>query len=179
MDDAWPADSVRAVIALGSNLGDREATLRAAVRDLDRLEGVTVERVSSLYETAALRTDGVHPEAPAYLNAAAIIRTTLDPHGLLAALHSIENAHGRTREIRWGDRTLDLDIITFANLAINEEELTVPHPAASTRAFVLAPWLEIDPTAELPGAGPVAGLLGATGDHPRRFAPMGEREWSK
>lgn len=167
-------EPVLAIIALGGNLGDREASIRSAVRRLAGIDGVTVERVSGLYESDALRPDGVDTEAPAYLNAVAIIRTTLDPRRLLDSMHKVEDAHGRVREERWGDRTLDLDLIAYGTLSIQEHDLTVPHPEASTRAFVLAPWLEIDPLAELPGAGSVAGLLGATGEQPRLF-----RRWNE
>lgn len=163
-NEAWDA-----VIALGGNLGDREAILRSAVRALGDIEGTSIEAVSSLYESDALRPDGVDPDAPAYLNAVAIIRTTLDAHQLLRTLHSIEDGHARVREERWGDRTLDLDIVTFGTLTLESHDLTVPHPAASTRAFVLAPWLEVEPFAQLPGHGPVADLLAATGEQPRVF----------
>jgi 2-amino-4-hydroxy-6-hydroxymethyldihydropteridine diphosphokinase len=113
------------------------------------------------------------------------VDTTLTPQELLDALHVVEDTHGRTREVRWGDRTLDLDVVAITNDAgvhqhIDTETLTVPHPRAHERAFVLAPWLDADPDAVLPGsgpgAGPVADLLAALGDdtdrvdEPRLFA---------
>lgn len=159
-----------AVVALGSNLGDREAILRAAVRDIAALPGVEVTAVSGLVETPALKPEGVDTDAPAYLNAIAAVRTTLDAHYLLRALNGIEAAHGRVRAARWGDRTLDLDIIEFGGLLIASEDLTVPHPRAAERAFVLAPWLQIDPDAALPGLGRVDELLAATGETPVPYA---------
>lgn len=150
-----------AVVALGSNLGDREATLLAATRELAEADGVELRAVSPVHETVALRTAGPDPDAPAYLNAVALIRTTLTPDALLALLHRIEAAHGRERAERWGDRTLDLDLIDFGGLRRDSRGLTLPHPRAAERAFVLRPWLEVDPDAVLPGAGRVADLLAA------------------
>jgi 2-amino-4-hydroxy-6-hydroxymethyldihydropteridine diphosphokinase len=139
------------VIALGSNLGDREATLRAAVRELAATPGVTVLRTSSLVETPALKPEGVDEDAPAYLNAAVLIRTALEPRELLELLHGIERAHGRERLEHWGDRTLDLDIVSMGGFRVDEPDLVVPHPRAHERGFVLAPWLEIEPDAVLGG----------------------------
>ena len=92
--------------------------------------------------------------------------TTLDAHYLLRALNGIEAAHGRVRAARWGDRTLDLDIIEFGGLMIASVDLTVPHPRAGERAFVLAPWLQLEPDATLPGLGRIDELLAATGETP-------------
>ena len=148
-----------AVIALGANLGDRQATMLAAVRELADADGVELTAISSVIETAALRPTGVDPDAPAYLNAVALIRTTLTPNDLLDLLHRIEHAHGRVRAERWGDRTLDLDIIDYAGRQSASERLTLPHPRAFERDFVLRPWQEVDPDAVLPGHGPVADLV--------------------
>ncbi|MDF1477488.1 2-amino-4-hydroxy-6-hydroxymethyldihydropteridine diphosphokinase [Leifsonia sp. H3M29-4] len=148
-----------AVLALGSNLGDREATIRAAVHEIGELPGVVLVAASGLVETPALKPEGVDTDAPAYLNAVVAVTTLLDPHELLEALHGIERHHGRVRDIQWGDRTLDLDIITFGRETINSPGLTVPHPRAADRDFVLAPWAQIDPDAELPGRGPIAQLI--------------------
>jgi 2-amino-4-hydroxy-6-hydroxymethyldihydropteridine diphosphokinase len=148
-----------AVVAFGSNLGDREATLRAALDDLARTPGVRVDAVSSFIETAALRLDGVHDDAPRYLNGVALVSTALEPHALLEELHRIEDAHGRVRVERWGDRTLDLDLIAMGSRHIDDAALVVPHPRAAEREFVLAPWLEVDPDAEVPGLGRVDALL--------------------
>lgn len=151
--------AARAVVALGSNLGDRQATILAATRELAELDGVDLVAISGAHETVALTPTGEDPDAPAYLNSVAIIETTLAPHELLAALRSIEAAHGRVRETRWGDRTLDLDLIDVAGMTLDDEDLTLPHPRAHERTFVLAPWLEADPDAVLTGRGSVAALL--------------------
>ncbi len=156
------------ILSLGSNLGDREATLRAAVHDIGELDAVTVVAASSIVETAAIKPSGVDTDAPAYLNAIVAVTTRLSPLELLSALRGIEHAHGRVRAERWGDRTLDIDVIAFDELSIESDELTIPHPRAAERAFVLAPWLEIDPAAHLPGLGAVAELL-APLDRPTVF----------
>ncbi len=148
-----------AVIALGGNLGDRKATMLAAVRELAETQGIEVTAISRVIETAALRPSGVDLDAPAYLNAVVLVTTTLTPGDLLTALNRIEQAHGRVRSERWGDRTLDLDIIDFAGISSSSERLTLPHPRAFERDFVLRPWLEVDPDAELPGHGSVAALV--------------------
>lgn len=161
------------VIALGSNLdgaqGGREQLLRIAVRAIDSLEGVRVTDVSGIVETPALKPDGVDESAPSYLNAVVLARVTLSPEMLLGALHGIEASLGRIREEVWGDRTIDLDLIDFGGLSRATEEITLPHPRAWQRAFVLAPWLQVQPDAVLAGAragegGRVADLLAATTD---------------
>jgi 2-amino-4-hydroxy-6-hydroxymethyldihydropteridine diphosphokinase len=150
-----------AVIALGSNLGDREATLERAVAALDALPESSILAVSSWHGTVALTVDGLDPEKPAYLNGVALLQTHLDPYSLLDALRSIEAENGRERVERWGDRTLDLDLIAFDELEIDSEVLQVPHPRAHERDFVLAPWLEVQPDARLVTHGDVATLLAA------------------
>jgi 2-amino-4-hydroxy-6-hydroxymethyldihydropteridine diphosphokinase len=162
------------ILSLGSNLGDREQTIRDAVRDIAAIPGVDVVRASGLVETPALKPQGVDEDAPAYLNAVVEVHTTLDPSALLSALNGIEHAHGRVRDIHWGDRTLDIDIVSMGELRVDTDELTVPHPRAAQRVFVLAPWLEIDPDAVLPGHGRVDDLLAATGDsaHPHPAEPL-------
>jgi len=158
-----------AVLALGSNLGDREATIREAIRHIGAIAGVTVLRASGLIETPALKPEGVDENAPAYLNAVIAVRSAIGPHELLHELQGVEAEFGRRRDIRWGDRTLDIDIVQFAGPPIDEPDLSVPHPRAWERAFVLAPWLEIEPDAALPGRGTIADLLAATGDHPTSY----------
>jgi 2-amino-4-hydroxy-6-hydroxymethyldihydropteridine diphosphokinase len=160
----------RGVLALGSNLGDREATLRDAVRALDVSGGVRVTAASGIVETAALKPEGVDYDAPSYLNAVVLIETELDPDALLARVNAIEAEHGRVRVERWGDRTLDIDIIALDGLVIETPALVVPHPRAWERAFVLAPWLQVDADAVLPGRGRVADLLAALDDAPLPFA---------
>lgn len=150
-----------AVIALGANQGDRAGTLLSAVRALGETEGVELVAISTFHETVAVRPDGPDPDAPSYLNGVVRIRTTLTPDALLAALHDIEARHGRVREERWGDRTLDLDLVDFAGIRVRRPDLTLPHPRAAEREFVLRPWLEVDPDAVLPGHGRVADLLAA------------------
>jgi len=145
------ANAAAVVIALGSNLGDRGQTLAAAVDQLRALPGLTLTGVSSIVETDPV--GGI--EQPPYLNAVVVGRCTLQPHALLAALHSIEAEHGRTREVRWGARTLDLDLIQFGlpggrhEVVSADEELTLPHPRAAERAFVLVPWADVDARASL------------------------------
>lgn len=150
----------RAVVAMGANLGDRAETIGAALDRLGSTDGVTVVVVSTLVETVAIRPDGPDDSHPDYLNGVAIVDTTLSAPALLAVLHDIEDDYGRTRTERWGDRTLDLDLIVFGDL-VEESNLVVPHPRAHERSFVLGPWLEIDPDGAIPGRGAVRDLLAA------------------
>jgi dihydroneopterin aldolase/2-amino-4-hydroxy-6-hydroxymethyldihydropteridine diphosphokinase len=140
---------VPVVVALGANLGDARATLESAVRAVAALPGMRVRAVSPLVETDPVGG----PEQPAYLNAVLVGDTTLTPADLLCGLHEIEAEHGRTREIRWGARTLDLDLIqvgvpgTASEVCRDGAELTLPHPRAHERAFVLVPWAQADAAA--------------------------------
>ena len=156
-----PVHCATAVIALGSNLGDRAATLTRAVAALDALPESSITAVSSWHGTVALTIDGLDPDKPEYLNGVALLQTQLDPYTLLDGLRAIEQQHGRERALRWGDRTLDLDLIAYDQLEINSPELQVPHPRAHERDFVLAPWLEVQPDARLIGRGDAAALLAA------------------
>jgi 2-amino-4-hydroxy-6-hydroxymethyldihydropteridine diphosphokinase len=156
------------VLAIGSNLGDREQTLRDAVRAIGEIPGVTVVKCSGIVETPAVKPEGVDEEAPAYLNAVVLVRSALHPRQLLAAVHEVEAAHGRVRVERWGDRTLDIDIVSAGGYRLDEPELTVPHPRARDRAFVLAPWLDVEPDAVLDGDR-IADLLAVTGETPARY----------
>ena len=158
-----------AVIALGSNLGDREATLRAAVAAIGAIPGVKLTGASGIVESAALKPTGVDEDAPSYLNAVVTVRSAIAPQDLLDALRGIENDLGRERLERWGDRTIDLDIIDAGGATMATDTLTLPHPRAAQRAFVLAPWLQIDPEAVLVGWGRVADLLEAATDTVREF----------
>ncbi|MDX2377833.1 2-amino-4-hydroxy-6-hydroxymethyldihydropteridine diphosphokinase [Microbacterium sp. LRZ72] len=153
------ATPVAAVVALGANLGDRAATLEQAVTEIARLPLVDEVRVSDPVESVAVTLEGPSDTAPAYLNAVALVTTRLAPSVLLGMLHAIESAHGRTRRVRWGDRTLDLDLIAYGDVVSSEAGLLLPHPRAAEREFVLAPWLAIDADAVLPGRGRVADLL--------------------
>lgn len=144
----------RAVLSLGTNLGDRLANLRLAVRGL----GDAVVAVSPVYETAAW--GGV--EQPDFLNAVAIVeRSDVDAWGWLAKARELETEAGRVRTIRWGPRTLDVDIVTVDGVTSDDPELLLPHPGTPERATVLVPWLDVEPDAVLPGHGRVADLLAA------------------
>lgn len=144
----------RAVLSLGSNLGDRLAYLRLAVTGL----GAAVRTVSPVYETAPW---GV-TDQPDFLNAVVIVDSpSTDEWGWLAKAHELENAANRVREQRWGPRTLDVDVVTVDGVVSDHPDLLLPHPGTPTRATVLIPWLAVDPAAELPGHGPVAALLAA------------------
>ena len=163
---------VPAVLAFGSNLGDRVATIREALRLLADDPGLRVEAVSRLYETPALKPEGIDQEAPAYLNAVALINTILDPLALLAAVNQVEDALGRVREERWGDRTIDVDIVDYQGIVADDDpRIVLPHPRAHERAFVLVPWLDVDPDAVLPGYGPVAALAAQATDPVALFEP--------
>lgn len=142
--------SVRAYIGLGSNLGDRLENLRRALAQLASARGVALVSTSSIYETAP-----IGPEQPDYLNAAAAVQVTVPPERLLELMQEIEARLGRTREVRWGARTIDLDLLLYGNQVIQTESLRVPHPAMTNRAFVLVPLLEIDPDLELPSGEPL------------------------
>jgi 2-amino-4-hydroxy-6-hydroxymethyldihydropteridine diphosphokinase len=148
----------RAVIAFGANLGDREATIASASRAIAETAGITLVAVSPVYETPAIKDSGVDREAPGYLNGVLVVETSLEPHALLDVLQAVEASHGRVRTEHWGDRTLDLDLIDMAGVHVADERLVLPHPRAWERAFVLQPWLDVDPSAELTGRGSVAAL---------------------
>lgn len=145
----------RVAFGLGANLGDRVAALQGAV---DVLAPHLVDPVvSSVYETAPVGG----PEQPDYANAVLVGDTDDEPLALLALAHEAEQAWHRTREIRWGPRTLDVDVLVVGDIVSDDPVLTLPHPRAAERAFVLVPWLEADPHATLPGGRRVAGLLAA------------------
>ncbi len=145
----------RVVLALGSNQGDRLGTLQGCVHAIGQLPDTDVLAISPVYQTAPVGG----PAQPDYLNAVLIAATALPPRELLAAVNRIEAGFGRVRTERFGPRTLDVDIISYACRRSDDPVITLPHPRAHERAFVLAPWHDIDPRAELPGHGPVAGLL--------------------
>ena len=147
------------VLALGSNLGDRLATLQGGVAALLAEPGLTLEALSPVYETVPVGG----PPQPQYLNAVLVARTTLDPRALLQRCQQAEQAFHRTRTEVWGPRTLDVDIIVYGDLVSYDSVLTVPHPRARERAFVLAPWLDAEPHAHIPGQGQVSDLLAAVG----------------
>ena len=150
--------AVHSILALGGNLGDRKATIRSAIRALKATDGVTVLAKSPLVESFAVTEAGIDKSRPNYLNGVVEIETTLKPGALLDLVRGIERDHGRVRLERWGSRTLDIDIITYGNTIKDGKRLTLPHPRAFERAFVLVPWALMDPAAVLPGHGPVATL---------------------
>ena len=157
--DTTLSNPKRAVIALGANLGNRLETLQGAIDALEDTPGVRVKGVSPVYETEPW---GVAPDSqPSYFNAVVIAKTTLPPSSLLERAHAVEEAFHRVRDERWGPRTLDVDIVAYAEVVSDDPQLTLPHPRAHERAFVLAPWLDVDPGAALPGRGSVADLLAA------------------
>lgn len=149
----------RVVLSLGANLGDRAGILRTAFEALGD-DGLVA--CSGLYETPPWG-----PVAqPPYLNAVALLDGDRDARGWLSRAHELEQAAGRTREVRWGARTLDVDVVAVADadgtpVLSADPELTLPHPRAHERAFVLVPWVAVDPGAELPGHGPVGDLVAA------------------
>jgi 2-amino-4-hydroxy-6-hydroxymethyldihydropteridine diphosphokinase len=149
----------RAVLSLGANLGDRAGALRAALTAL-KDDGLVAR--STLFETLPWGP----VEQPSYLNAIAVVRGDRDAAGWLARAHELEQAAGRTREVRFGPRTLDVDVVTVVEddgtpVLSDDPALTLPHPRAHERAFVLVPWLTLEPGAVLAGYGRVADLVAA------------------
>lgn len=159
-------NSTIVAIALGSNLGDRDAHLDVAVSRLSQL--LSDVTVSSRYDTAPV---GVVGEQPTYLNAALVGRTALEPHALLRELQAIERADGRERPYVNAPRTLDLDLILFGESIIDDDELVVPHPRFRERAFVLEPLSEIAPELADPVSGMTVSALLAKVGHTRRTEP--------
>lgn len=157
------------LIAFGANLGDRGETITAAQHELAATPGISEFVASPLHETIAMTLDGPDPDAPRYLNAVARATTTLSPLALLDVMQRIELEHGRVRDVRWGARTLDLDLILYGGRVIKDDRLQVPHPRAHERDFVLSPWNALEPGAVLMGHGRVADLLARIGDTTRPF----------
>jgi 2-amino-4-hydroxy-6-hydroxymethyldihydropteridine diphosphokinase len=145
------------VLSFGSNLGDREAHLRRGLEVV--AQHVPVRSVSPVYETAAV---GV-TDQPAFLNLVAVVGSD-DPEQVLGAAHAAECSQGRLRSRRWGPRSLDVDVITVDDVVSDDPRLTLPHPRAHEREFVLVPWLDLDPAARLPGSGWVRALAAALPD---------------
>jgi 2-amino-4-hydroxy-6-hydroxymethyldihydropteridine diphosphokinase len=140
---------MKAFIGLGSNLGEREAMIRQALEELVRLPGTQLTRASSLYDTEPAG----EVDQPNFLNAVAQIDTELTPRQLLWNLMLIEKRLGRVRTRRWGPRTMDLDLLLYGDLIIEEPDLVVPHPELTRRSFVLVPLVELDPLLVHPGTG--------------------------
>lgn len=146
-----------ALLSLGSNLGDRLAHLSAGLDVIG--QQLAVLRTSPIYQTAPV---GVADQPP-YLNLVALVDTD-DPEEAWTAARGAEQARGRLRTTRWGSRTLDVDVVVVDAVTSADPRLTLPHPRAHQRAFVLRPWLDLDPDASLPGHGPVRALLAALPD---------------
>ena len=146
---------MKVVIALGSNMGDTNSHLHHAIDELGKI--IDVKGVSSFYKTAPMGG----PKQDDYLNAVIVGESEMDPLDLLVEMQEIEVLAGRTREVHWGPRTLDLDLIACGDLVIQEPHLELPHPRAHERRFVLEPWFEIDPGATLAGHGFIRDLITA------------------
>lgn len=147
-----------AILALGANLGAREATLGQAISEIAALPKVQLQWVSESVESIALTLTGSDESAPKYINCVAQVEVALGPLEFLHYLQAIEAAHGRVREERWASRTLDIDIVQFGDLVQADPELTLPHPEAVNRNFVLWPWGLADADAVLQGHGRVRDL---------------------
>ncbi len=159
-------------IGLGSNLDDPPEQIRRAARALAAHPGISLKNRSSLYRSAPM--DGTLQ--PEYCNAVVEVESALDPFGLLTVCQSIERDQGRTRGIHWGPRTLDLDLLVFADQRIATERLIVPHPGLAERAFVLYPLLELAPDLDVPGVGLVSDLVARCGSHPLECTPFADSE---
>ena len=147
-----------AILALGGNLGDPRQQIAQAIAELGEHPGIKVTNTSPLVESFAVSEAGIEESAPRYLNGVVEVETDLEPLELLKATREIEQSAGRVRDVRWGPRTLDIDIIIYGNLTLTTEELTIPHPRAHQRSFVLTPWSLMQPEATFPGAGKVSDL---------------------
>lgn len=152
------SEPVLAVLAIGGNLGKRRKTIRSGLKSLAATKGISNVLCSPLVESTAVTEEGVDDSKPNYLNGVVQIMTTLKAKELLTEIRRIETEHGRIRIERWGSRTLDIDIITYGDELKATKDLTIPHPRAFERAFVLVPWALLDPQAVLPGYGKVAEL---------------------
>lgn len=164
---------MRAFIALGSNLGDREATLRQALDQIGQVPLTTVVRASSLYDTEPMGIE----DQPRFLNAVAEVETQLTPHQLLWNLMLIERRLGRVRNVHWGPRTIDLDLLVMGDHVIEDGTLQLPHPEIAKRSFVLVPLVELDPMLHHPITGEtMLALLQRLGARP--LVKHGTRLWN-
>ena len=149
----------RAVLALGSNLGDRKQHLKDALSEIAKLPSTKLLATSSFLETVAITEVGEDQSRPSYLNAVAIVETELNAEKLHQLTAEIENSLGRVRATKWQDRTIDIDVIAFGSEVVDSENLVIPHPRAHQRLFVLKPWFELEPEAEIAGHGKIAALI--------------------
>ncbi len=161
-------------IGLGGNLGDAPGTLTQALHDLAALQDSRIIAVSGLYRSAAIGPAG----QPDYANAVIALETGLSPWHLLDALQSLETGAGRVRDIRWGARTLDLDLLLYGNHAINDARLTVPHREIQHRAFVLRPLQDIWPHAHWSDALDLVTLLQQPAIAQQTLGPWPEPRWT-
>ncbi|MFC0265064.1 2-amino-4-hydroxy-6-hydroxymethyldihydropteridine diphosphokinase [Alloscardovia macacae] len=145
-----PPELHTAILALGGNVGDVSLAMREAIVSLDALPGNQITGISALYRTAPWGVPGAEP-VPDFYNAVVELSTPLSARELLEHIHTIEAEHGRTRDVHWDSRTLDIDIIDFNGTVSADPDLTLPHPRAWQRAFVLRPWLDVQPNAQLVG----------------------------
>ena len=173
----------RAVLAFGSNVGQRLESLQAAMDALTDTPGVEPLSISPVYETKPFGGPAGSADAKDlsgqddYLNAVAVIGTDLTPQQLLIRTQAIEQALDRVRGERWAPRTIDVDIIVYDDLQLHDEDLIVPHLRAHERPFVLRPWHDVDPDAVIPGHGPIAELLGELSDDGIEVRPDLELQW--
>jgi 2-amino-4-hydroxy-6-hydroxymethyldihydropteridine diphosphokinase len=152
----------KVVFSLGSNLGDRLANLQGAVDAIRDTPDVIVVDVSSVYETGPI---GMDDSTPDFLNIVLVGESTLEPRTLLERAQAIEDAFGRERGEINASRTLDVDLVMVGNTKTEQSDLTLPHPRAHERGFVLVPWAEVDPSADLPGRGQIVTLIEQTGSY--------------
>lgn len=164
---------MKAFIGLGSNLGDREASLRQALEHLAQTPETSVVRASSLYDTEPVGVE----DQPHYLNAVAQVETQLTPRQLLWNLMLIERRLGRVRSQRWGPRTIDLDLLLYEGVVLEDDDLTLPHPEMTKRSFVLVPLVELEPLLVHPVTGEsMLALLQRLGARP--LVKHGSRIWN-
>ena len=147
-----------AVLALGSNLGNRRNWLVKALSLIATTQDVYLTDVSPIVESKALTLAGVDSSKPRFLNCVAEIETSLKPEALLVQMQAIELELGRKRKERWGDRNIDIDIITFGNVNHRSTDLVIPHPETKNRSFVIVPWYLMNQDATLPGVGRIEKL---------------------
>lgn len=155
----------RVALSLGANLGDRVQALQYAVDELAQVGQIVA--ISDVFETDPVGG----PEQPDYYNAVVVIETAAAPADVLAAAHLAEQGKGRTREVRWGARTLDVDVLAYGQEASDDPHLTLPHPRATQRAFVMIPWAQIDPGFCLPD-GRTVGEVEVSDAGVRRVGPL-------
>jgi 2-amino-4-hydroxy-6-hydroxymethyldihydropteridine diphosphokinase len=154
------AEKRRTVLSLGSNLGDRLDNLQEAIDTLFDAPGLDFIAISPVYETKPVGG----PEQGDFLNVVIVANSRVAPESLLERVLNIEDAMDRTRELRWGPRTLDIDIVMMGDVTSDDPAQLLPHPRAHQRAFVLVPWCDIEPDASLPGQGKLTDLLAGVAD---------------